>query len=111
MVYSIGAEAKDRGNFKYKFPANLAGIQEVFLDDILNLKSTGMKEDILTGEERRLLYDLVVGEKPIAVGELVLIFRDRGRFKSPLDIFIKMCRKTPSLQGWGYKARPPNLRK
>ena len=26
-------------------------------------------------------------------------------------IFIKMCRKTPSLQGWGYKARPPNLRK
>ena len=24
---------------------------------------------------------------------------------------IKMCRKTPSLQGWGYKARPPNLRK
>lgn len=88
VVYSIGAEAKDRGNFKYKFPANLAGIQEVFLDDILNLKSTGMKEDILTGEERRLLYDLVVGEKPIAVGELVPIFRDRGRFKSPLDIFM-----------------------
>ena len=26
-------------------------------------------------------------------------------------ILIKMCRKTPSLQGWGYKARPPNLRK
>ena len=25
--------------------------------------------------------------------------------------FIKMCRKTPFLQGWGYKARPPNLRK
>ena len=88
VVYSIGAEAKDRGNFKYKFPANLAGIQEVFLDDILNLKSTGMKEDILTGEDRRLLYDLVVGEKPIAVGELVPIFRDRGRFKSPLDIFM-----------------------
>ncbi len=88
VVYSIGAEAKDRGNFKYKFPANLTGIQEVFLDDILNLKSTGMKEDILTGEERRLLYDLVVGEKPIAVGELVPIFRDRGRFKSPLDIFM-----------------------
>ena len=88
VVYSIGAEAKDRGNFKYKFPANLAGIQEVFLDDILNLKSTGMKEDILTGEERRLLYDLVAGEKPIAVGELVPIFRDRGRFKSPLDIFM-----------------------
>ena len=26
-------------------------------------------------------------------------------------LLIKMCRKTPSLQGWGYKARPPNLRK
>ena len=31
----------------------------------------------------------------------------------PAGLFcvIKMCRKTPSLQGWGYKARPPNLRK
>lgn len=27
------------------------------------------------------------------------------------QMIIKMCRKTPSLQGWGYKARPPNLRK
>ena len=88
FVYSIGAEAKDRGNFKYKFPANLVGIQEVFLDDILNLKSEGMKENILTGEERKVLYDLVVGEKPIAVRALVPIFRKHHRFASPLDIFM-----------------------
>ena len=88
FVYSIGAEAKDRGNFKYKFPANLVGIQEVFLDDILNLKSEGMKEDILNGEERQLLYDLVVGEKPVDIQALVLLFRDHHRFASPLDIFV-----------------------
>ena len=34
-VYSIGAEQKDRGNFKYEFPQNFHGIQEEFLDEIL----------------------------------------------------------------------------
>ena len=45
VVYSIGAEEKDRGKYKYKLPDNLVNIQEEFLDDILNLKSQGMKDN------------------------------------------------------------------
>ena len=58
FVYSVAAESKDKGAFKYKLPANLKGIQEEFLDDILNQYCHGMKENILTAEEKEVLYDL-----------------------------------------------------
>ncbi|MDY4697635.1 MAG: GT4 family glycosyltransferase PelF [Selenomonas montiformis] len=88
LVYSIGAESRDRGKFRYQLPDNMIGIQEEFLDDILGQKSQGMKEDILTGTEKKVLYGLVVGDQPIRIRDLVPIFRDRRRFQSPLDIFM-----------------------
>ncbi len=88
LVYSIGAESRDRGKFRYQLPDNMIGIQEEFLDDILGQKSQGMKEDILTGPEKKVLYGLVVGDQPIRIRDLVSIFRDRRRFQSPLDIFM-----------------------
>ena len=68
VVYSIGAEEKDRGKYKYKLPDNLVNIQEEFLDDILNLKSQGMKDNILSAEAKETLYDLVTGEKELKIG-------------------------------------------
>ena len=88
LVYSIGAESRDRGKFRYQLPDNMIGIQEEFLDDILGQKSQGMKEDILTGPGKKVLYGLVVGDQPIRIRDLVPIFRDRRRFQSPLDIFM-----------------------
>ncbi|MCI5566348.1 MAG: GT4 family glycosyltransferase PelF [Veillonellaceae bacterium] len=87
-VYSIGAEQKDRGNFKYEFPQNFHGIQEEFLDEILGQRSHGMREGVLTPDECDVLYGLVTGERPIDVKELAGIFRVKGRFKGPLDIFM-----------------------
>ncbi len=88
FIYSIGAEEKDRGHFKYKFPENLKGIQEEFLDEMLGLKSHGMQENMLTAEECRVLYDLVVGKKPINIRELHAIFGGGRRFKGILGIFM-----------------------
>lgn len=88
LVYSIGAGSRDRGKFRYQLPDNMIGIQEEFLDDILGQKSQGMKEDILTAPEKKVLYGLVVGDQPIRIRDLVPIFRDRRRFQSPLDIFM-----------------------
>ncbi len=87
-VYSIGAEMKDKGHYKYKLPQNLTGIQEEFLDSMLGQKSSGMYENILNPEERATLYELVVGDKPIDITQLVHIFRQHGRFKSAFDIFM-----------------------
>lgn len=88
FIYSIGAESKDRGAFKYKFPPNLKGIQEEFLDEILNQRSQDMLENILTAEEREAIYDLVMGGRPLDIHKLASIFRERRRFASSLDIFM-----------------------
>ena len=88
FVYSIGAEEKDRGNFKYDLPDNMTGIQEEFLDEILKQRSNDLLENILSADERRIIHDLVTGDKPFDVKELSRIFRAPGRFKGPLSIFM-----------------------
>ena len=57
FIYAIGADSRDRGKFKYKFPANVVGIQEVFLDEILSCHSPKLQENILNEQERQCLYD------------------------------------------------------
>ena len=88
FIYSIGAEAKDRGAFKYKFPKNVIGVQEEFLDDMLQQYAHGSQENILSAEEREAIYDLVVGERPLEIKKLASIFRERRRFATSLDIFM-----------------------
>jgi glycosyltransferase involved in cell wall biosynthesis len=38
VLWCIGANAKDRGKFKFKLPENVVEVHEVFLDDALELK-------------------------------------------------------------------------
>ena len=87
VVYSIGAEGKDRGKFKYKLPKNCIGIEEVFLDEILALRSSDMLEGILTGQEQQTLYEFVRGKHTVSIEHLAEIFRP-GRWKSPLAVFM-----------------------
>lgn len=86
-VYSIGAFAKDRGNFKYKIPANCTSIREIFLDEILGQKATGLRQSVLTPSQREALSSLVRSETDIEMEELIHIFRNH-HWKSPLDIFM-----------------------
>ena len=90
VIYSVGAESKDRGHFKYKLPENCTGVQEVFLDEILALPSRGMRENVLTKAQRETLYELVLGDNPIDLAALIDIFRQK-KWKSPLDIFMALC--------------------
>ena len=87
VVYSIGAEAKDRGKFKYTLPENCLGVEEAFLDEILSLRSSDMLENILTGEETQILYEFVRGERDVPLKHLAEIFQ-HGRWKSPLAVFM-----------------------
>ena len=87
FIYSIGAEAKDRGHYQYRFPENCKGIQEVFLDEILRLPSSGMRAEALSSEERETLFALVSGEEPLGLPALARILRRRD-WKSPLDLFM-----------------------
>lgn len=88
FVYAIGAEGKERGVFKYKFPPNMVGIQELFLDEILQSRSPNLKENILDAEERQCLYDLVTGDKPIDIKALAKLFINGKKHKNSLAIFM-----------------------
>ena len=58
IIYSVGAERKDKGKFKYTFPDNIIKIQEVFLDDILNLQPPTKIRAKLTAEQKESLAEL-----------------------------------------------------
>lgn len=88
FIYAVGANASDRGKFKYKFPPNLVGIQEVFLDEILNFRSTSLQENILSAEERQCILDLVLGEKPIDLAGMIKLFEQGRRRRDILSIFM-----------------------
>ena len=88
FIYAIGADSRDRGKFKYKFPANVVGIQEVFLDEILSCHSPKLQENILNEQERQCLYDLVVGEKPIDIESTCQYVSQAKHKKNPLTIFM-----------------------
>ena len=89
FVYSIGAEQKDRGQFRYTFPANCKGIQEEFLDEILAHKSRSKRRrHVLSAKDRETLYHLVTGEQEISVRGLAHIFRRDKQKLSFLDLFM-----------------------
>ena len=87
IIYSVGAEAKDRGKFKYKLPENCIGVEESFLDEILSLRGSEMMENILNAEEQQILYEFVRGERDVPLKYLAEIFQ-HGRWKSPLAVFM-----------------------
>ena len=87
FVYSIGAEQKDRGHYRYKFPRNMKGIQEEFLDDILSQKASDRMRHVLNDREKQTLYNLVTGDEDFSVHELAPIFR-RPHQLSFLQLFM-----------------------
>ena len=38
VVWAVGANARDRGKFKYKLPPNVAEVREIFLDEALKMQ-------------------------------------------------------------------------
>jgi len=90
MVYAIGAEQKDRGKFRYKLPENLTRVKEVFLDEILDMRSSHMQKHMLTETEKSCLYELIIGTKSMDMKALIGIFHSKTRIRNALDIFMSL---------------------
>ncbi len=88
FIYTVGAEEKHRGRFRYQLPKNVVGVQEEFLDAILNYKSGRLRENMLRPDQRQVLYNLVTGDKPFDILALADIFHHPERAKDPLAIFM-----------------------
>ncbi|MDR3588266.1 MAG: GT4 family glycosyltransferase PelF [Negativicutes bacterium] len=87
IIYSIAAEEKDRGQFQYELPQNVIGIEEIFLDNILNLKSPRTGKYQMTPAERNNLLSLICGEGDIDLDRLLHTFRSR-QSGNALEIFM-----------------------
>jgi glycosyltransferase involved in cell wall biosynthesis len=76
IIYSIGAQEKEKGNYKYKLPPNVTKIEEVFLDSILNVSGKYGKKYKLPQADIDNLSKLISGGK-INWDQFFLLFRTK----------------------------------
>lgn len=88
IIYSVGAERKDKGKFKYTFPDNIIKIQEVFLDDILNLQPPTKIRAKLTAEQKESLAELLSGTAKFDFSMLLTMFRQVKKQYTFVEIFM-----------------------
>ena len=63
VIWALGADASQKGRYKYELPDNVVEIKEVFLNDAL--KKTGkVKKYRFTDEEINTLHDLIDCNRP-----------------------------------------------
>lgn len=103
VIYTIGAEEKDRGNFKYKLPPNVVGVKEIFLDTVLNMPASSRKKINLNKDERKVLLDLLMNERKIELSHLSEIFRKRLAKDDFLQIFMSFDFFDIILEGYRKK--------
>ncbi len=59
VLWVIGAKAEDKDNFVYQLPPNVVEVHQVFLDDALRLKATGVLPHFFTRPEQEALEALI----------------------------------------------------
>jgi len=86
IIYSIGAEEKYRGAYKYKLPDNVTAVQELFLDEMLKEKGQYGKRYRLSKDEIKNLKSLITGEK-VEWSHIFKLMAEK-RIKNALDFFM-----------------------
>lgn len=94
IIYTINAEEKERGNFKYKLPPNVVAVKEIFLDTVLKMSAKPKKQINFNKHEHNVLLDLLIPEEDkdkkgkIDLTSLSDIFRKRLSKEDFLQIFM-----------------------
>ena len=105
IIYAIGAEEKDRGNFKYKLPSNVVAVKEIFLDTVLNMSTKSRKKVNLNKDEKKILLNLLTNENKIELSSLSDIFRKRLSKDDFLQIFMSFDFFDIILKAYNYKEK------
>ncbi len=99
-IYAIGAQEKQRGQFKYKLPPNIREVKETFLDAYLREDGEWGHRFRLTTRQREALFSLLGGGKHIDWPELFQLLRTE-KFKAAadflmskdyFDVLVELCR-------------------
>lgn len=87
VLYTIGAEERQRGKFKYKLPENLVEVHENFLDQYRDKKARHRATYRLQDRERKALVDLIK-KKRDGLGPAVFHVRG-GRGLQPQRVSVQ----------------------
>lgn len=92
VLYTIAADTKQKGKFKYELPPNLVLVHEVFLDAHLEEEAHWGKRYHLSEAQKKNLYALVSGTSDLHWTDLFQLIRSNkfsnvGEFLSSKDYF------------------------
>lgn len=88
LLYTISAESRNEGKFKYALPENVISVQEIFLDKILEGKGRYGKRYHLSRSVRKNLKALIAGRD--IEWEPILEMIKKRTIKNSLDFFMSM---------------------
>ena len=98
VLWVIGANAEQRGKFKYDLPANVVEVREVFLDDALHLAAE-RKKTRFSEEEIEAMRQLMLCENP-DWNVLFELYNDKKvnvmsflRSEKLMEILLDVCEK------------------
>ncbi len=87
VLYTIGAEERMRGKYKYSLPPNVVGIQEVFLDAYTRERGKWGKNYRLSTAQRESLISLLAGEGEVEWAELFDLLHG-GKINSAINFLM-----------------------
>lgn len=101
VIYTIGANEFQRGQFKYELPANVEAVYENFLDQFLDKKARRRTKYRLADREKRALLDLITKDRT-DWDVLFEMFSQGGQYKANeflssdafLDVVMEACQDT-----------------
>ena len=64
VLWVIGAKSADKDRFVYKLPPNVVEIHQLFLDDALRVKDSGMLHHKFNEAEQEALKRLILSDSP-----------------------------------------------
>jgi len=88
ILYTVGAEEKYRGKYKYNLPANVVGVHEIFLDYILKEKGRYGKKYRISEEAKKNLKTLITGEK--VKWDIIFSLLRQKKVNNELDFFMSI---------------------
>lgn len=105
VIYAIGAQSKQRGQFKYKLPPNIVEVKETFLDEYLHEEGEWGKQFRIPSEQKQNIQMLLGLEGELQWNQLFDFLRN-GRFRNAadflsskdyFDLLEDLCQKQYSL--------------
>lgn len=92
IIYAIGAETKQKGQYKYQLPPNVVELKEIFLDEYLYEKKKWGKRYNLSTVQKESLISLINNDVNVPWNELFDLIRSKkfsnvGEFLSSKDYY------------------------